>query len=904
MTNGKFRRLFRLDNDRADVERAVDDELQFHFELAVRDLMAKGAGESDARRQAEQRFGDVERTRNGLREIDRARVKESRRIEWWSNVAQDLRYAIRGMARKPGFAIAVVVILALGIGANATMFGVVDQLLLRAPAHLMNADRVQRLYMATTDNKKEFFGSSSSYHRFRDLTDSAKSIDAAVALWNVTLAIGNEGASEHVVTYASPKFWSLFDIRPVIGRFYSADEDNPTRPTNVAVLNYGYWQNTYGGRTDVLGKIIRIGPLDYTIIGVAPAGFAGLSRRMPAAFIPLSSGATGSFPGNGRVRWYESYGFSWLQIVVRRKPEASLDAATTELSAAFRRSYDAMRAANPANTPAEIARPHVVVAPVQSERGPNQSTDVKVAIWLVGVALIVLIVACANVSNLMLARALRRQREIAVRLALGISRQRLLAQLLVESTLLALLGGVAGLLVTEWGGRILRATLLPDVAWANTLSDSRTLLFTFSVALVVGVLTGLLPAVRSGQTSLSSALKAGSREGTHQRSRMRSTLLVMQAALSVVLLVGAGLFVRSLRNAQSMHLGFDANQILLVERKTRDIETDNKRDHIALDEMLRVAKEIPGVQNAAAGAMVPFMSSWDEELFVAGIDSVSKRGHFLIQVASPEYFETMGTRIVRGRTLTAEDQRGTEPVMVVSQSMANALWPNADALTKCVRISADTLPCRRVVGIAEDIHWEHLTHTTESQLYLPRTQFDMGRGVLFVRMKAPSINSRETVRAAIQKAMPGTSYVTVQSMSELLDDEVRSWQLGATMFALFGGLALIVASIGLYSVISYSVAQRTQEMGVRLALGARGGDVIRMIMRQSVGLSLFAVLLGVGVSLLASQWIKPLLFETSAYDPAVYGGVTVVLIVVAIVAALAPAIRASRVDASIALRSD
>ncbi|MEO7997834.1 MAG: ABC transporter permease, partial [Gemmatimonadaceae bacterium] len=888
---------------RTDVERAVDDELQFHFELTVRDLMAKGLSESDARTQAEARFGDVERTRNGLREIDRARVKESRRIEWWSNAAQDFGYALRGMRRKPGFAIAVVVILALGIGANATMFGIVDQLLLRPPAHLANADRVQRLYMTTFDNNKEYFGSSTSYHRFRDLTDSAKTIEAAAAVWNPSMAIGTEGAQEHRITYASAGFWKLFDVRPVIGRFYSADEDVPGRSVNVVVLNYGFWQSAYGGQSDVLGKIVRIGRFDYSIIGVAPSGFTGLSRQTPAAFIPLASGGDNSFPGNGKTHWYETYGLSWVQVVVRRKPDATLIATTTEMGAAFRRSYDAARAINPASaTPPNIAKPRVVVAPIQSERGPNQSTDVKVAVWLVGVALIVLIVACANVINLMLARALRRQREIAVRLALGISRQRLLAQLLVESTMLALLGGVAGLLVTEWGGRILRATLLPDVSWVNTLSDTRTLLFTITVAVVVGVLTGLLPALRSGKTSLASALKAGSREGTHQRSRLRSTLMVMQAALSVVLLVGAGLFVRSLRNVQSTRLGFDADRIVLVEQNLRGVQLDSTRQQVVLDEMLRTAQAIPGVQNAAAGAMIPFMSEWDEELFVAGIDSASKRGHFLIQVTSPDYFATMGTRIVRGRGFSAEDQSGTEPVMVVSQSMANALWPNADALTKCVRIKADTMPCRRVIGIAEDVHWEHLTGSRESQLYLPKTQFDIGRAVLFVRLKAPMVNATETIRAAVQRAMPGTAYVTTQPMSDVLDEQFRSWQLGATMFALFGGLALVVASIGLYSVISYSVAQRTQEMGVRLALGARSVDVVRMVLRQSVSLSLFAVALGVGVSLFAGRWIKPLLFETSAYDPTVYGGVTAALIVVAVVAALAPALRASRVDPVEALR--
>lgn len=902
MSNGNFRRLFRLDNDRADVERAVDDELQFHFDLTVRDLMAKGASEAEARQQAEQRFGDVERTRHGLREIDRARVKESRRIEWWSNVAQDLRYALRGIKRKPGFAIAVVSILALGIGANATMFGIIDKLLLRAPSYLIQPDRVQRVYFARTNNGKEFFGSVTSYRRFRDVTDSAKTIEAAAAVRIATMAVGIENPHEQRIVSTSAGFWKLFDARPVIGRFFTPAEDIPRQPAHVAVLNYAYWKSAFGGSDDVLGKSVRIGRLDYTIIGVAPKGFEGLSKQRPDVFVPLASGATNAFPGNGRNFWDDSYGFNWLQVVVRRKPGISLAATTAEMDVAYRRSYDAERVIRPETESPASTKPHTIIASVQIERGPNQGTDVKVAVWLVGVALIVLLIACANVSNLMLARALRRQREIAVRLALGISRQRLLAQLLVESTLLALLGGLAGLAVTEWGGSFLRTTLLPDITWTSALSDRRTVLFTIGVALIVGVATGLLPAWRSGHTSLSSSLKAGSREGVNQRSKLRSSLLVVQAALSVVLLVGAGLFVRSLRHVQSMHLGYDVDNIVLVEANMRDVKLDSAHTQVLNSEMRRVASEVTGVENAVNAAMVPFMSNWTEPLFVAGIDSVDKRGSFLLQVTSPEYFATMGTRIVSGRALNASDRAGSERVVVVSQSMAKNLWPKGDALAKCLRVGADTMPCRYVVGIAEDIRWESLRDDAALQYYMPLSQFEIGIGVVFVRTKGNAALSVEPVRAAVQRIMPGTSYATAQPMSDILGVERRSWQLGATMFALFGGLALIVASIGLYSVISYSVAQRTQEMGVRLALGARAGDVVRMVLQQSVSLSVLALVLGIGVSLFASRWIKPLLFETSAYDPAVYGGVAAVLFVVAVAAALAPALRASRVNPVEALR--
>ena len=903
--NEKFRRLFRFDNDHRDVARAVDDELQFHFEAAVRDLIAQGVTESDARRQAEARFGDVERTRSSLKSIDHARVTESRRVELLANIAQDIRYALRGLKRNPVFAVAVITILALGIGANATMFGIVDRLLLRAPTSLIDSDRVQRVYLSTIVNGKRFYSSSTSYHRFRDLTDSSKTIEVAAGVWNPTIAVGAKNAREFLVTYATSTYWQLFNIRPTLGRFYSTSEDTPTNAANVAVLSYAWWQSEYGGADSVLGKIVRLGRLDYTIIGVTPKTFAGLGPQTPIAWIPLSSGANNSFPGNTRNRWFDSYGMNWMQTVVRRKPGVSLEATTAEFTNRFRRSYLASRGIEPSRASIESIRAFAEVSSVLVARGPNRATEVKVAIWLVGVAIIVLLIACANVGNLMLARAIQRQREIAVRLALGISRSRLTLQIIVESTVLALLGGVTGLAVTEWGGRLLRVTLLPDVATTGVLSDIRTPLFTLAIAVSVGVLTGAIPAWRSGRSSLAFALKTGGREGNYQRSRLRSTLLVAQSAMSVVLLVGAGLFVRSLNNLQSMRLGFDANQVVWVSPQMRTVTMDSTRERTFYDELLRSVQQLPGVESATYALSVPFATEWGEPLFVVGIDSVNNLGAFQLQVVGADYFHTMGTRIVSGRAIGSEDGRGTVPSIVVGEAMAKKLWPGQNALSKCVRVGADTNPCRSVVGVAEDIKSASLTEREQWLYYVPRAQMPSGQGgQLFVRVSGTATAQAERLRVALQKEMPGESYLTAKSLDDVVDPERRSWQLGATMFSVFGTLALLVAAIGLYSVISYTVAQRTREMGVRVALGAQSLDVVRMILRQSVALSAIAVVLGVGVALVASRWVEPLLFETSARDPLVYASVAGALLLVAVAAALAPALRAARVDASVVLRSD
>lgn len=903
--NNTFRRLFRIDNNHADVERAVDDELQFHFELAMRDLMSKGATEVEARQQAEIRFGDVERTRRGLNAIDHARVRESRRSEWWSGVLQDLHYALRGLKRKPGFTIAVVLILALGIGANATMFGIVDRMLVRAPSMLAHDSRVQRLYLGQLQNGKQSYVGYTSYLRFRDLTDSLPGIEAAAAFSTPPIAVGISNPREMRVAFATSSYWKFFDMRPAVGRFFSAIEDVPANPANVAVLTYGYWQSAYGGREDVIGSQLRLGRFDYTIIGVAPAGFTGLASQTPIAIIPLSSGAQNAFPGNGTVHWHSQYSMNWLQVIVRREAGASVATTTAALTRRFQQSYATARALRPEIPAASSTKPHIVVAPILPGRGPNQGTEVKVALWLVGVALIVLVIACANVSNLFLARALKRRREIAVRLALGISRHRLFGQFLVESLLMAFLGSAAGIAVTEWGGRILRATLLPNLTESSTLTDVRTIGFTAVIAIIAGVCTGLAPALHSGTTSLTSALKSGTRDGTYQHARLRFTLLVLQGALSVVLLVGAGLFVRSLNQVHAIRLGYDSGEIVWVEPHLRTAVLDTVRERALYGEMMRAAESVPNAQRVAYGVSIPFVSEWEDNLYVAGIDSVNNLGAFEMQVVSPSYFETMGTRIVSGRGITDADRAGTSRAMIVSQSMANILWPGKSPLSKCVRVGADTMPCTYVVGVAEDIKSRKLGDATTWQYYLPYAQFRGGEGgVLFVRLRGESAAGVELLRSAVQRVMPGDSYVTVKPLSDVLDDERRSWRLGATMFTLFGVLALLVASVGLYSVIAYSVAQRTQEMGVRVALGAQKRDVLQLVMTDAIGAAVLAVVLGTGVSLAASRWVAPLLFETSPRDPLVYGVVATTLLVVAAAAGIVPALRASRVSPSIALRAD
>jgi putative ABC transport system permease protein len=900
-----LRRLVRVERDRAGVDRAVDDELQFHFDMTMRELMTNGLTPDEARRETERRFGDIQRTREKLATIDRSRVGRQRRAEWWSAFAQDLRYAVRGLRRKPGFAIAVVLTLGLGIGANATMFGIVDRLLFRPPAFLNAPERAGRLYFASRRRGTESISSGSGYRAYLDLKENTTSFDAMTPFYVDKLAIGEGAATKEMrVAVSAADLWRMFDVKPVIGRFFSGTEDEPPAGAHVAVLSYAYWQTQFGGRRDALGSLLTLGSAKYTIIGIAPEGFVGFSPDPVIAFVPISAEASAEGVGNPRIPWYQNYGLIWFDVFARRKVNVAPAAADADLNRAYQLSYKKMLLVNPKRPRFDIAKPRAFAGPVLEERGPQENASAKVATWLIGVAGMVLLIACANVMNLLLARALRRRREVAVRIALGVSRGRLLMQLLIESVLLAALGGIAGLALAQWGGGVMRSALLnTEDGGASAFGDRRTLLVVGILVVVAGLLTGLAPIVQSMREDVVVALRAGAREGKVQRSRLRSGLLVFQAALSVVLLVGAGLFLRSLVKVENLRMGYDAQRLVWIELNARAVKSDSAHDALLRQQLLARAEQLPVTERAARALTVPFWSTWIVQLYVEGIDSVASLGNFTLQAASPGFLRTMGTRLVRGREFAAADGEHAPRVMIVGESMAKRLWPQEDALGKCVRVLADTMPCTTVVGVAEDVRRSSLSEA-DMHYYLPVDQFRPEQGGLFIRTRGEAANHADEIRRALRPLMPGTSYLTVTPMSTIIAPEIRSWKLGAIMFAAFGLLALALAAIGLYSVISYNVTQRTHEMGVRVALGAQGRDVIRLIVREGLGVVVPGVVLGAIIALVAGRWLGPLLFQVSPRDPQVISSVVATLIVVAVAASWIPATRASRVDPNEALRAD
>ncbi len=818
---------------------------------------------------------------------------------------QDLRYALRTLAKSPGFTLGVALTLALGIGANVTMFSVVDRMLFRPPPLLHDPAATHRVYLAQTYRGTQQASGSLQYARYVDLTSWTTSFSRTAAFSEEDLAIGvGAEASEMRVAMVSASFFGFFDAPPALGRYFTAAEDSPPTGTTVAVLAYAFWQTRYGGRREALGSTLQIGPTVYTIIGVAPDGFVGLWQvQRPVAFVPITAYGSAVAAGMDRT-WWRTYGWTWASMLVQRKPTVSVAAATADLTNAYFKSYAAEEATNPGTTPAALTRPRGIVASVLSERGPNRSSFAKVATWIAGVAVIVLLIACANVANLLLARVLRRKREMAVRLALGISRVRLLSQLFTECVLLALVGGAGGLLVAEWGGAVLRGQFLTRPAQVSVLGDARTLWFGGVAALVAALLTGLAPAILSQRADIAGDLKAGAREGTFQRSRVRVALLLVQAALSVVLLVGAGLFVRSLRQVREVPLGYDPDPVLLVDLNMRGVRLDSAPQVALRRALLDTARAIPGVVHASPRVSVPFWGSYSVSLYVAGIDSVRRLGRFELNAVGGDYFATMGTRVLRGRGISDQDIQGAPRVMVVSEAMAKALWSGREEIGQCVRVRFETAPCTYVVGVAENIKAERLGDDPTFYYYLSWAQWDPANGGLFLRMAGPAARSAEMVQRRLQPVMPGASYVTVTPFADILGDETRSWQLGATMFLVFGGLALALAAIGLYSVMAYNVSQRTQELGVRAALGAQQRDLVKLVVNEGLTLGAAGIAIGVVIALAGSNWLGPLLFQESPRDPLVFGFVTVMLLGVTALASFVPSRRAARVDPIVALRSE
>lgn len=818
-----------------------------------------------------------------------------------SSLLRDLRYAARSLARSPGFALGVILTLALGIGANATMFGVVDTLYLKPPAGVQEPDAVVRLYLRRTVGMLgTFTGRPITYPSFKDLRDGGVfEQTAAVAQSSLSLGRGAEAVNTDVLA-VSHTYFPMLGVTPAFGRFFGADDDRIGAPT-VAVVSHGYWTRHFGADSSIIGRSLQLGEAGYTVIGVAPAGFAGIELAAPDFWLPIEAAVSA-----GDIVPLEALtarGWWWNAVVARLKSGASMDASAALATAAYRRGAVA-------ESPRDSAA-QVLLGPIQIARGPSASKESKVSAWIALVAAIVLLVACANVANLLLARGVSRRRELALRAGLGAGRGGLMRMLLAESLLLATIGGGAAMLLAVWGGSAVRGLLIPELPAEVPVVDLRILGFAAVAILITAFLTGIVPAIQSSRTDLADAMKSGGHGATSRGGRTRAGLLVAQIALTLVLLVGAGLFVRSLRSVQQIDLGFDADKVLEASVDMGSAHFSAQADeNAAYLRILERLQRMPGVE-AAAATMSPYGWAFGRSIRAEGRDSIPQTpggGPYLNSVTS-DYFATMGMRVEQGRGFTATDVAGGERVTVVTASMARVVWPSGSALGKCLYLGDSTSVCTRVVGVVSDSKRNSLFEHDNLLYYVPLAQgLDTGANpgevhALVVRSRTRAADIADVVRREMQSA-GNLPYARVTALADRVAPEYRSWQLGAAAFTAFGVLALVIAAMGIFAVISYSVSQRTHEIGIRMALGAETRRVTTMVLGQGLRAALLGVAIG-GVGAYAmARGISSLLYGVTPGDPLVFTGVAVVLVMVAAAAAWLPARRAAAIDPMVALRSE
>jgi len=843
--------------------------------------------------------------------------RHDRRLLWRGLLSQSLTSAWRTARHQPGFTAAVVVTLGLGIGANATMYGIVDRLLLRPPAHVVEHERVHRVFVerrSRTGTGESVMEAGISYLDYRDLDSHAglAAIAAYAPAHEETIGRGNSGSRARVAE-VSGAFFELLGVSPMSGRFYTAEESTRGLPL-TAVISAEHWVREYGSDPDVLGRTLEVYGQLFTLIGVAPPGFTGINLAPVDIWLPLEA----TFEAIGR-RAFDRECCS-MGAVVRLKEGVSVEAAEAEATSLVLGS----RGEDPALEAEQVRldlQPLTALQDVNPQeatfdpaRGPGFSARTRVAVWLGGVSILVFLIACANVASLLLARGTSRAKNVAVRVALGAGRGRVAGEMIVESVALAAAGGLLALVLARWAGEVIASTILTDVVLAGSALTGRVLVFTAVAAVAAGVAAGIVPSVQGSRADIAASLAGSSfRGGSARRSRLRVLLTVSQASLSVVLLVGAGLFLRSLGEARAVDLGLDVDRLLHVElefnsRGAGDIPAG---DVVATyEDAIRRLEALPGVHSAAATTGI-FQNAMPGRRFsvpgMATIPDVPGGGPYSHWV-SPRYFETVGVEVVEGRPFESADfGAGSAPVALINETMASVLRPSGSALGECLLFGssggAGGQVCTTIVGVAEDAARDGFRDAPGLTYYVPQRPGWYPRR-LYVRADGDPEVIKDDVAALLRSLSPIIRYADVRTMEDLLDPKAHAWRLGAALFTAFGLLALSVAAVGLYSVLAFDVAQRTRELGIRAALGATRARLLGRVVLNGVGLAASGVALGIAISFVAAPYLGELLFEVSPRDPRVFGGVAFVLLGAGWLASLVPAFRATNADPTDALRAE
>jgi putative ABC transport system permease protein len=864
----------------------ASDEIQFHLAMRVRDLMSRGLGAEQARREAEREFGDTRAVQQQVERIDTRMIQRQARQESWSGLTRDIRVGLRSLRNSPAFTITAVLCAALGIGVTAAIVSAAHSILVR-PLPYPDADRLIAIYGENT--VRGYTGVNISYPDYVSWRDDNRAF-SAIGIWTWDTQTLSDDASEAERVSGSEIATNLFQllgVRPARGRLFLPGED-VEGANRVVILSDALWKRRYAADTTIVGKTIMANGRSLTVVGIMQPGF--------------------NFPDNGDI-WVpfttnpanESHGNrGYAGAIGRLKPGVTFEQATADLhriDAELQKQF-----------PDQNHGWRADLVPLREDLVGDLRQPLKVFLWAVG---FVLLMVCANVANLMLARGATRSREIAIRSALGASRARLGRQLMTESLLVALLGGAIGVLIAGWGVRLLRFAFPGEAPpfFITLALDSTALLFVLGIAVVTGVLFGMVPAFRGTKVDLNVALRDGGRgagEGLH-RSRLRSVLVVGEVALSVLLMIGAMLLVRSYRNLQGTELGFDEKGIVSARISLSAAAYPTRAHSLAFFErLLGRLGELPGVTHAASAQGIPF-SGWNVqgETRIEGI-ARPKRGEELIshfQVVTPDYFKAIGVGLVRGRWLTPADRDSTAPVVLVNEQLAQKGFNGADPIGR--RLSVAGTQLATVVGVVRDFRHYRLPEPMGPAAYFSYATLPSWNQTVVLRTTRDDPASFvPAIRAAVHEIDPNIAIYQVQTFEDVVSRSLWRQRLQGNVLGIFAVLALALACIGLYGVISYAVAQRTRELGVRLALGATRRDVLVLVFGQSGRLVITGIAVGLLGAWFAVRMLESLLYGVEATDLATFATVPLLLAAVALLAAVIPARRASKVDPIIAMRAE
>jgi macrolide transport system ATP-binding/permease protein len=812
---------------------------------------------------------------------------------------QDIRYGARMLMKNPGFMIVAVITLALGIGANTAIFSMVDAFLLRP---LPVAEPAQITVLAFHQKQGNFL-TQFSIADYRDIQNQTKEVFSDVFAYQFGLdGLSVDGKADRVLTnYVSGNYFSALGLKPALGRFILPSEGDVPGADPVMVLGYSYWQTRFGGDPGIVGRKVSVDGKPITIVGVAPKGFVGVYPILSVqGYLPMGmaiiAGNPSDFMTNRQIRN--------VPILARLRPGSSVQQAQAVLAVVSQRL---------AQEYPEAHKELNVVALPELRARPNPDPDNTVLVvgsLFLGLAVMVLLLACVNVANILLVRATVREREMAIRAALGAARIRLIRQLLTESVLLALLGGVAGVLLGYWGSSALSAinvqTDLPvhfDFGF-----DWRVFGFATAAALLTGIIVGIVPAVRASRGNLSAILHEGGRGVVGGKNRLRSTLVVVQVAGSLMLLIIAGLFTRSLAQAQRTDLGFKPDHVLNLIMDPNEIGYNQAQTRDFYKNLLLRVRALPGVVSASTANTTPMG-------YYNNFDSLTIEGYqpppgqpapaSSYNTVSTDYFQTMGISLLRGRAFTEADDENSQYVAIVSEAMAKQYWADREPMGRQFKISTDPAHSLVVIGVAKDIRFNGLTGPFNPMFYAPYLQHQISNSLQTLQLRtagAPEMMIPETEHV-IESLAPQLPIFDVQSMSQALNtlNGLLFYKIGAVLAALLGMLGLVLAIVGVYGVVSYVATQKTHEIGVRMALGAQPGDILKMVFREGLLIVGIGLVLGIAGAAAAGQVVGSFL-TVSARDPATYAIVTTILMLVALSACFIPARRAMRVDPMVALR--